>query len=802
MSDQCLDTAASRSFIGRLQGLSSLHLFPLFSFVIGIVLELCAFVLQYNWGRFNCLDEAVSLVAGVLMMVGALRVISYWEGVSWVILAAAISYLISKGINVTRNITALNTLPIIGRDDIRSQILENVSFVLGGLVLLASFLRTHLEVHRARTDLAARNEALLKQIDERRLATEALGESERKLQLIINQIPQQVFWKDIHSVYLGCNKRHAAAAGLGNPAEIVGKTDYDLAWKQEEANLFLESDRAVIEKGIPLRHLRRQRHNSDGRTVWEEVNKVPLLDTKGRIAGVLGTSEDISEQIAQESERARLATAIEQAAESVVITDAAGAIQYVNPAFEKITGYARAEVIGNRPSVLKSGYHDHAFYKELWQALLRGEVWHGHLINRRKDGTLYEEDATISPVRDEAGDIINFVAIKRDVTKEVTLERQLLHASKMEALGTLASGVAHDFRNILSLVMGCCELLLNQLDNDHPAWSNIKRIQQAGNRGASLIRQIQTFTRQEPQERQYVPVFKVVREALDLLRSAVPASITLESRLDPASGTVYADPTQIHQVAVNLCANAYQSILGPSGAVIIEVQSATLLESVITDTGALPPGEYVCLSVSDTGQGMDARTRQHMFDPFFTTKRPGEGTGLGLAIVHGIITGNGGGISVNSTPGKGSSFTIYLPRITEEEPASEPETAKRPNGDERVFVVDDEEDLASITVDLLQDLGYRVRYFTSGEEALAAFAEAPDTVDIVVSDLIMPGFPGSALAKELLRLRPGLPILFTTGGGDMLTHEQVQALGVRELIMKPYSAQSLGQAIRRALNSR
>jgi PAS domain S-box-containing protein len=772
---------------------------PYALFSAGIFLEILATIFQYNIGAFNSLDEVISAAAGAMVVVGALLAMYRFGQVTPLILVAAAFFLLSKALNVTRNIEVLNHLPMIGFDDRRSRAIENVSFVFGGLMLLGSFFYSHIQVHRARLDLAARHEALLRETEKRRHIAEALAESERKLQLVINRIPQEVYWKDCDSVYLGCNQRRAAAAGLASPADIAGRTDFEFPWTPEEADSFVHSDQQVISSGEPLHHLLEQRHNADGRVVWLETSKVPLVDAEGNITGVLGTSEDVTERRLLEEERARLVTAIEQAVESVMICDRDGVIQYVNPAFETITGYGRQEVIGRKPSLLKSGLQDDAFYKALWNTIRRGEVWHGHFINRRKDGSLYEEDATISPVRNEAAEIINFVALKRDVTKEISLERQLQQSSKMQALGTLASGIAHDFRNILSLVLGYCELAEAHLDKEHPATENVERIRQAGRRGASLIRQILTFTRQEPQERQMVCVAAIAREALDLLRPSIPSSVEILCDIDSSSGLVHADPTQIHQVMVNLCSNAYQSLHGNPGRIEVAVHDVHVESATLPAAGTLVPGDYVCLTVSDTGQGMNPDTLQHIFEPFFTTKGQAGGTGLGLSIVHGIVTGNDGAITVRSTLGRGTSFHIYLPKLFKSEAGSVAEEDADYHGHERVLLVDDEEDLVFMTQQLLEGLGYQAHGYTDGAAALRDFAADPEAFDVIVTDYVMPGMSGAVLSREILRIRPDMPVILMTGGGDTINTAQAKEMGICDLVSKPFSSRSLSLAIRHSL---
>ncbi len=501
-----------------------------------------------------------------------------------------------------------------------------------------------------------------------------------------------------------------------------------------------------------------------------------------------------------EEERVRLATAIEQASESVIVADTAGAIVYVNPAFERQSGYTRDEVIGKTPRILRSGKHDPEFYRELWQTIAGGKTWRGHFTNRRKDGSLFEEDATISCVRNAAGEIINYVALKHDMTHEISLERQLRQAQRMEAMGTFAGHIAHDFNNILTLVLGHAEIATRALPQDHPVMFNIRHIAKAGNRARDLVKQILTFSRRIEAERRPLQIGGVVQEAVEFLRVSLPATVELRTQIREHCGFVMADPTHIHQILMNLCANAMHAMQGTKGELLIALDVVHLPEGFVADAGAPAAGDYVRLLVRDVGHGMDAKTMQHMFDPFFTTKKQGEGTGLGLSTVHGIVLSYGGGISVSSEVGSGSTFQVYLPRIESGAQEAPEVDACVVHGNERVLLVDDAAEIVEMHKLDLEALGYSVTGFSSSKEALDAFRERPGDFDLVITDQVMPNMTGLDMAHEMLAINPHLPVILMTGFGQGITAAQAKLAGISEFLTKPISSVNLCRAMRRCLD--
>ena len=431
-------------------------------------------------------------------------------------------------------------------------------------------------------------------------------------------------------------------------------------------------------------------HEKLGKTFL--VSASPVINEGGELTHIVHVATDITAIKESEDDRIRLKAAIDQASETVVITDVKGSIQYVNPAFEKLTGYSREEAIGQNPKILNSGKLDPQFFKKMWAELTQGHVWKGRLINRKKDGSLFEEEATISPVRNQEGRISNFVAVKRDVSKEVSLEKQLRQAMKMEAIGTLAGGIAHDFNNILAAIIGFSEIAKDQLSPDDPIRDDLDQVLTAGSRAAVLVKQILTFSRQGEEELKPLNIHIIIKEVLKLLRASLPTTIEVKEDIDTACGIILADPTQLHQVLMNLCTNAKHAIGGQIGTLSVSLREKKVTETeTIEDCPQLKRGTYLDLEISDTGCGMDGLTMANIFDPFFTTRKIGKGTGLGLSVVHGIIKQHKGEISVSSVINQGTTFHIYLPVINEKMvDTGQLFSDLLPGGNERILLVDDE----------------------------------------------------------------------------------------------------------------
>ncbi|MBI5551274.1 MAG: response regulator [Desulfobacterales bacterium] len=396
-------------------------------------------------------------------------------------------------------------------------------------------------------------------------------------------------------------------------------------------------------------------------------------------------------------------------------------------------------------------------------------------------------------------------AHQRLAWEKQVLEGQLRHAQKMEAIGTLAGGIAHDFNNILAAIMGHSELALMQMANRKEAEASLMEVLSASHRAKDLVGQILSFSRQSESELKPIQISRIVMEAMRLLKATLPATLTIRQNIQAAQSIVVADATQIHQIVINLCTNAAHA-MEPEGGTLtvaleeIDIQPQASPES--THPSQLEAGKYVCLGVTDTGHGIPEHLLERIFDPYFTTKAKGVGTGLGLAVVRGIVQNHGGIIDVKSRPGQGTEFKVYLPRVEGREIANGHQLQLLSLGNERIMLVDDEVGLADLGAKLLTALGYRAASYTSPEKALAELRERTGAFDLVITDMIMPVMSGEALAREILALRPDMPIIVYTGFSNMISADRIRQLGVKAVLRKPVTIFSLSQAIRKVLMER
>ena len=500
---------------------------------------------------------------------------------------------------------------------------------------------------------------------------------------------------------------------------------------------------------------------------------------------------DVTAERAAEESRSRLAEAVDQVQEAVLIADRRGTIEYVNAALAAMTGYSREESIGQPVRMLLEKEQEAHFDQQIEELVNQGEVWRGRLVNRRRDGSLFMAATTVSPVRDSAGAITHFISVQRDITHEAEVETRMRQAQKMEAIGTLAGGIAHDFNNILGGIVGFTDMALLYAEPGSEVHGNLLHIRQGGRRAADLVQQILTFSRQSAAEKVPVLIAPIIRESLKLLRASLPATIAIDQQLTGADVRVLATPVQIQQIVMNLCANAFHAMREQGGTLTIRLAEA--------DADA--DGGRLSLTVADTGQGIDHDLLDRIFTPFFTTKKPGEGTGMGLSVVHGIVTDLGGEISVQSEPGRGTTFVVLLPS-TEARPGSTLVSSEGvlPTGREHILVIDDEKEIRDICRMMLGHLGYTVTTLGRPEEALGLLADARPRIDLVITDQTMPRLTGAELTAAIRRDFPGLPVILCTGYSDRLNYDLAREAGACDLLMKPVDLRGLGAAVRAALD--
>jgi len=548
---------------------------------------------------------------------------------------------------------------------------------------------------------------------------------------------------------------------------------------------------------------------------WFQIKVDPVINNKGQLVGAVHVASDITErknadEALQESEK-KFRLAFANAQDAILWTDIeSGNIINCNKAAEELFGKTRIQIAGRHYTTL--GFDDKS---ERVRALFTEpgadqknsvEVEIPTTSGERKTVTI-----AVSTMLVERKEIVQ--AIIRDITgrkkaekEKIDLEVQLSQKQKMDAIGTLAGGIAHDFNNILAAMQGYVELSLEDLPQDAAVRDNLEQVLSCGNRAAKLVRQILTFSRKDQQEKGVVQIGAIVKEVLKMLRSSLPATIKIRRKIEADSSLVLADPTQLHQVLVNLCTNASHAMGEAGGLLEVSLIDVNFESETKVGDESLPRGPYVKLSVSDTGCGMEKEVMERIFEPFFTTKKVNEGTGLGLSVVHGIVKSHNGAIAVDSTPGKGSTFDIFFPKVEGNEvqapqPAaagesSEPATPKQ----EVILLVDDEKVMVDVTKQILERLGYAVVATTSSIVALEAFQEEPDEFDLVITDQTMPNMTGTQLARELIAIRPDIPVILCSGYPENVNLEEVRSIGIKKFITKPISKQDIAALIREVLD--
>jgi len=588
------------------------------------------------------------------------------------------------------------------------------------------------------------------------------------------------------------------------PEQLAGESIYDFL-PCEEAGRLAEAVRTCLASGHPL-------HFEDALSSGQEleVRMHPVPRDEGAKPGardrVAVFCRDISAQKASEKERTRLASALEQAADAVILFDEEMRIEYLNQSFEAMTDYTLRELRGRSVAVLYGNAEQEASLDEISEALARGDAWNGKACNTCKDGRVICCHKTVAPIRGKGGRILGYVSVWRDVTTVEALERQLRHAQKMEAIGTLASGIAHDFNNILAPIVPLSDIALRQLSQDDPLRSSLENILKASLRAGDLVRQILGLGRRlESDQPQPLHMAATLQECLALLRPGLPSSIGINIKAYTERDVIMADPAQMHQLVMNLCTNAAWAMRGTGGTLEFGLAEQEIGPRGDPSFPEAEPGSYVLLRVRDNGQGILREHLDRIFDPFFSTKTDGSGTGLGLAVVHNIVKRLRGAIRVLSEPGCGASFEILLPRSegrSAEHQARPVEPLQPLEEAGRVLVVDDEQDILDACALGLSSFGYEVDCCRSGEDALALFRKNPARFDAVLSDTTMPGLAGPDLVRELLKIDPHLPVILTTGHSALVSRERAWRLGALEYLVKPFRMDVLAAALNRLLKGK
>ena len=594
---------------------------------------------------------------------------------------------------------------------------------------------------------------------------------------------------------LRVNRRFCAMLGY-TEEELLGKAIAEVTCPEFMTSD--EADRAHVAQGeVESVSKEEQYLRKTGERLWcrATLSLVRVASTHEQYLAVI--VEDVSDRKRAEDERRQLAAAIEQAAEAIVITDANGTAQYANPAWEHVSGLSRSDTLGKNMWRLMGGRKGEAAIQELWDTVASGKMWTGRIQLRHPDGSVRTQEVTASPVRNATGDLVNFVAVARDITDQLAMEDRLRQAQKLEAIGTLAGGIAHDFNNILSAIMGYTDIAMCSLPEDSEVRADLSQVAHASQRARELVAQILAFSRQTERETRPVRVQSVTKEALKLLRGSIPSTIEIQEHIDDTCAPVLADPTGIHQILMNLCTNAYHAMQKKGGKLVVRLSRIAVGNSEVERDPDLSPGEYARLEVHDTGHGMDQETQARIFEPYFTTKERGEGTGLGLATIHGIVTDLNGVIHVYSEPGMGSTFTVLLPCVPEEDAPGDAQTrSELLRGTERVLLVDDEQPIREFAKAALERLGYRVTVQKCALDALELFASDPNAFDVIVTDQMMPQMRGIELSRKVRAMRRDIPVILCSGFAEAVQETSRDTTAVQCYVMKPIIGADLARAIR------
>jgi two-component system cell cycle sensor histidine kinase/response regulator CckA len=572
------------------------------------------------------------------------------------------------------------------------------------------------------------------------------------------------------------------------------------------AELLHPDDRASLATGAgdlvrpPHRAVAEHRWLTPQGVRWFSWEESAIHDEAGAIVAIRAIGRDITRQRLAEEQFYRLSRAVEQSPVSIVITDLDGRAQYVNSKYTAVSGHTLEDILDGNIEVLRDGHPDQLSFDNFWTTVRAGGEWRGELTTTRRDGSTVWESVKVSCLRSPAGDITNYLCLREDITERKKLEHELRQAQKMESLGTLAGGIAHDFNNLLAIINGYAEFCQQGTPEPAMLQKSLREIHRAAQRASGLVRQILTFSRKTEVRFSPVDLNQLARDLVHLMAETFPRTVTIQLALRDRLPNLLADQNQLQQIVLNLCVNARDAM--PSGGAIT-LSTSTRPGSALRHLGAESGRDFACLEVSDTGTGMTPEVRQRIFEPFFTTKQGNHGTGLGLAVVYGIVVAHHGFIEVDSTPGAGSTFRVYLPL------AASPATiatvsapTEFPGGSENVLIVDDEESLRTLLSSALSRKGYVTSTAASGIEAIEAISDSSRRFEAMLLDLNMPGASGVDVLKVSRICRPQLKVLIISGHLTAEVRQEFEQLGQRGFIQKPYKLDDLGRQLRAVLDSR
>jgi PAS domain S-box-containing protein len=638
----------------------------------------------------------------------------------------------------------------------------------------------------------------------------ALRESEKKYRTILDNIEDGYFEVDLKGNFTFFND--ALRRLIGYSATAMAGMNNREYMDEENAKKVFQTFNRVYETGKPTKGFDWEITKVDGSKGHVDASVSLITDPGGNPIGFRGIARDVtgqkqSQRALQESE-AKYRQLVNHAPAGIYEVDfLEGKFVNVNDLICEYTGYTRQELLGMSALDILTEDSQKKFIDRL-DKIFKGQKVPSSVEFkiRAKSGREFCVLINSNIIYAADGKPKGATAVVHDITEQKqaeeekkNLEYQLQQAQKMEAIGTLAGGIAHDFNNILSVIIGYTELILMSGDVAGEVRQNLKEIFSASKHARDMVKQILAFSRQNKQERKPIQVAHIVKEAIKMLRASLPATISIQHHIEKDTGIIEADPTQIHQVLMNLCTNAAHAIHEKDGVLEIHLGNIDLDQKAAADIPGLKTGSYLKLSVKDSGDGIHPRVQQQIFNPYFTTKEKGEGTGLGLAVVQGIVKSNNGAVTVESEVGKGAAFHVYLPTIKRKLTPEDEISTPLPMGCEHILLVDDEQPLVEIGRQMLERLGYNVAARTSSIEALELFKADPNRFDLVITDIVMPNLTGDKLAKKIINIRNDIPVVLCTGYSEKFTRRNASEMGIQTFLMKPLVMRDLANTVRQAL---
>jgi PAS domain S-box-containing protein len=640
-------------------------------------------------------------------------------------------------------------------------------------------------------------------ITKRKQAEAALVTEQRLLNSLIAATPDSIYFKDRESRFIRTNEGLSRRLGLSDPRVLLGKTDFDFFGEQHARQAY-EDEQRIITTGQPMIDKEEREDWTDGRVAWVSSTKMPLRDSTGKIVGIMGISRDITERKNAEAQIRDQARLLDLAPDAILVRDLEDRILYWNKSATRIYGWTAPEAIGKKVTdLLHKDVFNFAKYEEARKTVLEKGEWHGEFVTRTKDRQEVFVEARWTLIRDVQGNPKSILGISTDITEKKKFETQLFRSQRMESLGTLAGGIAHDLNNVLSPLLISVQVLKGKITDDDGK-KLLDALETNVLRGASLVKQVLAFGRGVTGERILIQPKHIAREIKQFIHETFPKSVEFELHTPAAPWTLIGDPTQLHQVLLNLCVNA-RDAMPEGGKLSIHLENVTFDEVYAGMNLEAKAGPYVCIKVSDTGTGIPKEIQDKIFDPFFTTKEPGKGTGLGLSTTLAIVKSHGGFINCHSEPGKGCTFKVYFPANTTALAAETPaeEEAELPRGhNELVMVVDDEKPICQMAKKMLERFGYRVLLAADGTEAVSLYATRRNEIGVVITDIAMPNMDGFATIGALKAINAGVKIVGSSGYASGASLTRINDAGIRYFVPKPYTAETMLNTLQEILHGK